>query len=202
MARSRKRRGNKQTKERASSTQTVIVSPAPEASAQEQFLSIIAQDGYSNAAAFLGDDSPLLSAGTFVRSSLTRNIELLTSMYRVNWICKRIIDMPTEDMTRAWYSLSGGIPELIYGMMMVTVLLIAASSALAEDMLMDEPFTWESLATLAGATMATVLIVELLKLPLDKVWKISTRVLVYFIALGFCRWGLCSPAGWTGTWGC
>ena len=77
------------------------------------FLSLLirAADGYSNAAAFLGDQSPLLSAGTFHRSSLTSNTELLTAMYRTDWICKRIIDMPTEDMTRAWYTISSGIDE-------------------------------------------------------------------------------------------
>ena len=78
MARARKRRKKGNGSPPAKNT---AASPASEDSAREQFLSIIAQDGYSNAAAFLGDDSPLLSAGTFVRSSLTRNIELLTSMY-------------------------------------------------------------------------------------------------------------------------
>ena len=46
-----------------------------------------------------------------------------------------------------------------------------------------EPFSWEYLATIAGATVATMLIVQLLKLPLDKVWKIPTRIIVYVIAL-------------------
>ena len=46
-----------------------------------------------------------------------------------------------------------------------------------------EPFSWEYLATIAGATLATMLIVQLLKLPLDKVWKIPTRIVVYIIAL-------------------
>ena len=46
-----------------------------------------------------------------------------------------------------------------------------------------EPFSWEYLATIAGATLATMLIVQLLKLPLDKIWKIPTRIIVYFIAL-------------------
>ena len=68
-------------------------------------------DGYSNAAAFLGEDSPLLSSGTFRRSELTRQTELLTTAYRENWIVKRIIDMPCEDMTRAWYRLSTYMPE-------------------------------------------------------------------------------------------
>ena len=71
----------------------------------------LGMDGYSNAAAFLGDDSPLLSAGTFARNTLTSNPELLTTMYRVNWLCKRIIDMPTEDMTKAWYKLSTSVSE-------------------------------------------------------------------------------------------
>ena len=61
--------------------------------------------------------------------------------------------------------------------------LLLCSVALAEGELPTEPFTWEQLATIAGATLATLLIVQLLKLPLDKVWKIPTRVLVYFISL-------------------
>ena len=70
-----------------------------------------ALDGYSNAAAFLGEDSILLSSGTFRRSGLTSQTELLTVTYRENWIAKRIIDMPCEDMTRAWYKLSTSLPE-------------------------------------------------------------------------------------------
>lgn len=47
----------------------------------------------------------------------------------------------------------------------------------------DDPFDWGQLATIAGATLATLLIVQLLKLPLDKVWKIPTRIVVYVISL-------------------
>ena len=47
----------------------------------------------------------------------------------------------------------------------------------------QSPFTWAYLATIAGATAATLLIAQFTKLPLDKVWKIPTRVLVYVIAL-------------------
>lgn len=46
-----------------------------------------------------------------------------------------------------------------------------------------EPFSWASIATIAGATAATLLVVQLLKLPLDKVWKIPTRIWVYIISL-------------------
>ena len=70
-----------------------------------------ARDGYANAAAFLGEDSPLFSAGTFRRTGLTRNTELLTTAYRESWLAKRIIDMPAEDMTRKWYSLSTSMPD-------------------------------------------------------------------------------------------
>ena len=44
------------------------------------------------------------------------------------------------------------------------------------------PVSWEQLATISGAAMATMLIVQLLKLPLDKVWKIPTRIIVFLIA--------------------
>ena len=45
-----------------------------------------------------------------------------------------------------------------------------------------QPVTWAQLATIGGASMATMLIVQLLKLPLDKVWKIPTRIIVFVIA--------------------
>lgn len=46
------------------------------------------------------------------------------------------------------------------------------------------PFTWAYLATIAGATAATLLIVQFLKLPLDKVFgHIPTRIVAYVIAL-------------------
>ncbi|MBR2662822.1 MAG: hypothetical protein IKE25_03830 [Clostridia bacterium] len=47
----------------------------------------------------------------------------------------------------------------------------------------QQPFTWEQLATIAGATAAVVLIVQFLKLPLDHIWKIPTRIVVYIMAL-------------------
>ena len=68
-------------------------------------------DGYSNAAAFLGEASPLLSAGTFVRSGLSSRPEVLTAAYREFWLATRIIDTPPEDMTRAWYTLTGDFSE-------------------------------------------------------------------------------------------
>ena len=57
----------------------------------------------------------------------------------------------------------------------------SVASAIAD--LPTDPFTWETLATLAGATLATLLIVQLLKLPLDRIWKLPTRLVTYVIAL-------------------
>lgn len=67
--------------------------------------------------------------------------------------------------------------------LMLFAVLLMPIAALAEGELPTDPFSWEQLATIAGATLATLLIVELLKLPFDKVWKIPTRIIVYVIAL-------------------
>jgi len=47
----------------------------------------------------------------------------------------------------------------------------------------EGPWTWAYLATIAGATAAVLLIVQFLKVPLDRVWKIPTRLFVYIVAL-------------------
>lgn len=73
------------------------------------------------------------------------------------------------------------ILSLVLVLMAIIVLIPVA--ALAEGELPTDPFSWEYLATIAGATAATLLIVQLLKLPLDKMWKIPTRIWVYIIAL-------------------
>ena len=46
-----------------------------------------------------------------------------------------------------------------------------------------EPFTWKALGTIAGCTAFALLFVQLIKAPLDKVWKIPTRLLVYIVCL-------------------
>ena len=71
--------------------------------------------------------------------------------------------------------------KLITCLFLLLVLLPVA--ALAEGELPTDPFTWQYLATILGATAATVVIVQVFKLPLDKIWKIPTRVVVYVIAL-------------------
>lgn len=60
------------------------------------------------------------------------------------------------------------------------VLEVAAN--VVESELPTNPFSWEQLATISGAALATMLIVQLLKLPIDRVWKIPTRIIVFLIA--------------------
>ena len=109
---SHKSRRAKVARRRTQSSSSFIPSNKDHADPEEQanILSSIkgmAEDGYSNAAAFLGTDSPLLSSGTFVPSGLSSNFSLLTTTYRECWLATRIIDTPAEDMTRSWYTLTG-----------------------------------------------------------------------------------------------
>lgn len=46
-----------------------------------------------------------------------------------------------------------------------------------------EPFTWKALGTIAGCTAFALLFVQLIKAPLDRIWKIPTRLLVYIVCL-------------------
>lgn len=63
---------------------------------------------------------------------------------------------------------------------------VQAIEAITEDeapITPGEPLTWAYLATIAGATAATLIIVQFLKVPLDRIWKIPTRAFVYVVAL-------------------
>ena len=73
--------------------------------------------------------------------------------------------------------------KLLVCLVLFMAMLLTCSVAMAEGELPTDPFSWEQLATIAGATLATLLIVQLLKLPIDKVWKIPTRLVAYVIAL-------------------
>lgn len=71
-----------------------------------------------------------------------------------------------------------------------TIILLALSLTtviLADDSSPAEPvrsyMTWELLGTMSGATAAVILIIQFIKAPLDKLWKIPTRYVVYIISL-------------------
>ena len=52
-----------------------------------------------------------------------------------------------------------------------------------ESELPTQPVSWGQLATIGGCAMMTMLIVQMCKFPLDNVWKIPTRFVVFFISL-------------------
>ena len=60
--------------------------------------------------------------------------------------------------------------------------LVEVATEVVASEIPTNPVSWDQLATIGGAAMATMLIVQLLKLPLDKVWKIPTRIIVFFIS--------------------
>lgn len=69
---------------------------------------------------------------------------------------------------------------------LVLALLIcfAATPAMAEAIGAEtEPFTWAYLGTIGGSAAFTLLVVQFIKAPLDKVWKLPTRFVAYVIAL-------------------
>lgn len=78
--------------------------PGPGGSVKERVLPAerTAADGIPSLAESLG--------GELYAGSLTGNAALLTHLYRTNWLAKRIIDMPSEDMTRGWYTLPPCVP--------------------------------------------------------------------------------------------
>ena len=71
---------------------------------------------------------------------------------------------------------------LLFPALAIAEALVEVATEVVASEIPTNPVTWEQLATIGGAAMATMLIVQLLKLPLDKVWKIPTRIIVFFIA--------------------
>ena len=71
----------------------------------------------------------------------------------------------------------------LFWCLFVILMLLLPVVAMAEGEIPSEPFTWQYLATILGATAATLVFVQILKLPIDKIWKIPTKIVVYFIAL-------------------
>lgn len=76
---------------------------------------ISTMDAFSNPAARLGFGTmDLTQATTYPMTRLTQNYELLTSLYRDNWIVQNIVATIPNDMIRKWYEIKSGIaPDYI-----------------------------------------------------------------------------------------
>lgn len=73
------------------------------------------QDAFSNPIfrLGLGSQSPL-EATEYPITRMTENYALLNSLYRTNWVVQNVVSIVPEDMTREWFTLSGGAvsPEM------------------------------------------------------------------------------------------
>ena len=80
--------------------------------------SVPVMDAFSNPIARLGyGTQDLLQATEYPLTRLTQNYQLLTSLYRENWIVQNIIETIPGDMIRKWYTLKGNMaPEYIDSM--------------------------------------------------------------------------------------
>ena len=52
-----------------------------------------------------------------------------------------------------------------------------------ESMTAGGPASWDALVTVGGSGLMTLLIVQFIKAPLDRVWKLPTALVAYLIAL-------------------
>jgi phage-related protein (TIGR01555 family) len=72
-----------------------------------------AKDAFENQLARLGVNSPnLMSATNYPLTRLTRDYNLMNSLYRSHWIIKKIINTIPEDMTKNWVDVTAELtPE-------------------------------------------------------------------------------------------
>ena len=96
----RKRRGTRTRAEKLNNTQKA---------------SVTTMDAFSNPAARIGFGTmDLLQATSYPMTRMTQNYELLTSLYRDNWIVQNIVATIPNDMIRKWYEIKSGIaPDYI-----------------------------------------------------------------------------------------
>ena len=72
---------------------------------------VATMDAFSNPVARIGFGTmDLLQATTYPMTRMTQNYELLTSLYRDNWIVQNIVATIPNDMIRKWYEIKSGVP--------------------------------------------------------------------------------------------
>jgi phage-related protein (TIGR01555 family) len=72
--------------------------------------SSMAQDFFSNAGARMGFGTPSLGQGAdYTLERLSYNYWLLVTLYRNHWISRRIVDVPAQDMVKAWPRLTSDL---------------------------------------------------------------------------------------------
>lgn len=68
---------------------------------------IMTKDSFQNSLARLGFNMPsLLNATEYPNTRLTQNYNLMNSLYRSNWIVRKIVDVIPEDMCKNWIKIN------------------------------------------------------------------------------------------------
>ena len=63
------------------------------------------------------------------------------------------------------------------------LLALPGAARAEESMTAGGPASWDALVTVGGSGLMTLLIVQFIKAPLDKLWKVPTAFVAYMIAL-------------------
>ena len=63
------------------------------------------------------------------------------------------------------------------------LLALPGAARAEESMTAGGPASWDALVTVGGSGLMTLLIVQFIKAPLDRVWKLPTALVAYLIAL-------------------
>lgn len=72
---------------------------------------IFTNDAFSNPLARLGYGTPNLMEFTeYVKTNFTADYNTITTLYRENWVVKRIVDVVAEDITKNWYRITSQLP--------------------------------------------------------------------------------------------
>jgi phage-related protein (TIGR01555 family) len=96
-------KASKDSSERAKviSAQAMGLQQKTTAQAHDFFANLIARTGYGSPNLIEGTEYPLVR--------LTYNYWLLISLYEAHWVVRRIVDVPAQDMVRAWPTLTSDI---------------------------------------------------------------------------------------------
>lgn len=100
------------TQHKGLDTRTIDVKPVQESEMVESF-SMNTMDAFVNLMARMGAGTDNLTEGAeYPLTRLTKNYNLMNSLYRSHWLVRRIIDIIPQDMTKNWIKLTGEItPE-------------------------------------------------------------------------------------------
>lgn len=75
------------------------------------------------------------------------------------------------------------VVAIIFCILLMALPAFAVNEPLTDDNIAGGYMTWDFLGTMTGATAAVLLVVQFLKTPLDKIWKIPTRYIVYLLSV-------------------